>query len=77
MRLFKEGVVMRPSGNAIRGHETLPLHLDWEAVKELARKAFTRERMAEAAVVAATLLAVGYLGVATYNGLRAYAIGSF
>jgi hypothetical protein len=68
---------MRSHGSVIRGHEVVIPHLDLEAIRVWARSTFTKERIAEAGVVAATLVATSYLGAVLYKGIHSYGMGSF
>jgi hypothetical protein len=73
----KEARIMRSHGNAIRGHEVIIPHLDLEPIRVWAKSTFTKERMVEAGVVAATLVATSYLGAVLYRGIHSYGIVSF
>ena len=68
---------MRSHGNAIRGHEVFIPHLDLEEIRAWARSTFRKERIVEAGVVAATLVATGYLGAVLYKGVQTQGMGSF
>jgi hypothetical protein len=52
-------------------------HVDLQSVKEWAKATFTKERMAEVGVVAATLLVTGYLGSVIFNGIQTYSMSGF
>lgn len=68
---------MRTDGQTIRGSELAIPHVDLETVKEWAKAAFTKERMAEVGVVAATLVVTGYLGATLFRGIQTYAMSGF
>ncbi len=68
---------MRSDGNAIRGLEVLTPHLDIEAIREWVRSRLTAERIAEAGLVAATVVLAGYLGAVLYRGVQTYSMTSF
>ena len=53
------------------------IHPDWEVVKEWAKATFTRERMAEVGVLAATLMATGFLGTLLCKGIQTYSMSGF
>jgi hypothetical protein len=63
---------MRTDANAVTGHEFVSLHPDLEAVKDWAKRAFPKERIAEVGVVTATLVLLGYLGAVVYQGLHTF-----
>lgn len=65
---------MRAGGNVIKGHEILFLHPDLEGLKSWAKSTFTKEKMAEVGVLAATPVLFGVLGAALYQGLQNYTI---
>ena len=68
---------MRTDGNAIREYEMVGPHLDLEAVKDWAKRTFTRERIAEAAVAASTFVVLGYVWAVLYKGIQTYSISGF
>ena len=68
---------MRTDGQTIRGNEMVIPHVNLESVKEWARSTFTKERMAEVGLVAATLVVTGYLGSALVKGIETYSISGF
>ena len=68
---------MRVDGNTIRGHEAVTIHLDLESLKAWAKTAFTKERVAEAGVIAATMLVTGYVALVLYKGIETYSISGF
>ena len=66
---------MATNARAIRtDQETQP---DWAMVKALAKATFTKERIAEAGVVAATLVATGILGSLLFKGIQTYSMSGF
>ncbi len=68
---------MRTDGQTIRGNELAIPHVDLEFVKEWAKAAFTKKRMAEVGVVAATLVVTGYLGAVLFRGIQTYSMSGF
>ena len=68
---------MRTDGQTLRGNEMAIPHVDLESVKEWAKATFTKERMAEVGVVAATLIATGYLGSVLLKGIETYSMSGF
>lgn len=68
---------MRSDGNSIRGHEVVIPPLDLGTIRAWARSTFRKERIVEAGVVAATLVATGYLGAVLYKGIHFCRIASF
>jgi hypothetical protein len=66
---------MATNARALTTHEVI--HPDWETVKEWAKATFTKERMAEAGVVAATLVVTGYLGSVLVKGIETYSMSGF
>ena len=60
---------------ALGTHEAI--HPDWETVKGWAKATFTKERMAEVGVVAATLVVTGYLGSVLVKGIETYSMSGF
>ena len=68
---------MRTHGETLRGNEMVIPHVDLESVKEWAKATFTRERMAEVGLVAATLVVTGYLGSVLVKGIETYSMSGF
>jgi hypothetical protein len=68
---------MRTDGQTIRGNEMVIPHVDLESVKEWVRATLTKERMAEVGLVAATLVASGYLGTVIFKGIQTYSMSGF
>ena len=66
---------MATNTRALRTHEAI--HPDWETVKEWARATFTKERMAEVGVVAATLVVTCYLDSVLVKGIETYSLSGF
>ena len=66
---------MATDARAVRIHEAI--HPDWETVKEWAKDTFTKERMAEVGLAAATLVMAGYLGSVLFKGIETYSISGF
>jgi len=70
---------MRTDANAVTGHEFVSLHRDLEAMKDWAKRAFSKDRIAELGVVTATLVLfgytlviLGYVGAVVYHGFHTY-----
>jgi hypothetical protein len=68
---------MRTDGQTIRRNELAIPHVDLESVKAWAKATFTKERMAEIGVVAATLVVTGYLGAVLVKGIQTYSMSGF
>jgi len=68
---------MKAHGETLRGNEMAIPHVDLESVKEWAKATFNKERMAEAGIVAATLVVTGYLGSVLVKGIETYSISGF
>lgn len=68
---------MRTDGQTIRGNEMAIPHVDLESMKAWAKATFTKERMAEVGVVAATLVVTGYLGAVLFRGIQTYSMSGF
>ena len=68
---------MRTDGQTIRGNEPAIPHVDLKSVKEWAKAAFTKERMAEVGLGAAALLLTGYLGAVLVKGVETYSMSGF
>ena len=66
---------MATDANAIRTHEVI--HPDWETAKEWAKATFTKERMTEVGLGAATLVMTGYLGTVLFKGIETYSMSGF
>ena len=52
-------------------------HADWEAVKEWAKATFTKERIREAALCAATVTLAGGLVFSLHRAMESYVIMGF
>ena len=65
---------MKTNGQTIRGHEVLIPHVDLQSVKEWVRAAFSKERMAEIGLVAATFVVTFYLGSVLFKGIETYSM---
>ena len=70
---------MRTDANAVTDHEFVSLHRDLEAMKDWAKRAFSKDRIADVGVVTATLVIsgctfglLGYLGAVVYQGFHTY-----
>ena len=68
---------MRTDGQTIRGHEMVIPHVDLASVKACIKATFTKERMAEVGLVAATLVVTGYLGSVLFKGIETYSMSGF
>lgn len=68
---------MRTDGQTVRRSEMVIPHVDLESMKEWAKVTFTKERMAEMGLVAATLVVTGYLGAVLFKGIQSYSISGF
>ena len=66
---------MATDARAIRIREAM--HLEWESVKEWAKAAFTKEKMAEVGLAAAALVVTGYLGSILMKGIETYSMSGF
>jgi hypothetical protein len=66
---------MATDARAVRTHEVI--FPDWETVKGWAKATFTKEKMAEVGLVAATLAATGYLGSVLFRGIETYSMSGF
>jgi hypothetical protein len=66
---------MSTDARAITIHETI--HPDWETVKEWAKATFTKERMTEVGLAAATLAMTSYLGSVLFKGIATYSMSGF
>jgi hypothetical protein len=52
-------------------------HVGLESVKKWAKATFTREGMAKAGLVAATLMVTAYLGSVLVKGIETYSMSGF
>ena len=68
---------MRTDGQTIRGTGMVIPHVDLDSVKAWAKATFTKERMAEVGLVAATLVVTGYLGSVLVKGIETYSMSGF
>jgi hypothetical protein len=66
---------MATNAKALGTHEAI--HPDWEAVKGWAKAAFTKERMREAALCAATVAFAGVLVFSLHRAMEHYIILGF
>ena len=66
---------MATDARAIRIHDAI--HPDWDTVKEWAKATFTKERLTEVGLAAATLVMTGYLGSVLFNGIETYSMSGF
>ena len=66
---------MSTDARAITIHEAI--HPDWETVKEWAKAIFSKEKVAEVCLVAATLVVTGYLGSVLVKGIQTYSMSGF
>ena len=63
---------MRTDGRTLRGNEMVIPHVDLESVKGWAKGTFTRERIREAALCAATVSLVGVVVVSLHRAMEHY-----
>ena len=68
---------MRMDGATIREDGIAAPHMDLEAVKAWAKRAFSKERIAEAGVVAATIVLAAYFGAVLYQAIQNYTFRMF
>ena len=68
---------MRTDGQTLGGNERAVPYVDLDSLKGWAKATFTRERMAEVGVVAATLVVTGYLGLVLVKGIETYSMSGF
>jgi hypothetical protein len=68
---------MRTHGDTLRGNETIIPHVDLESVKEWAKATFTRERMPEVALCAATVSLIVVVVVSLHRAMENYIILGF
>ena len=66
---------MTTNARVLRTHEAI--HPDWETVKEWAKATFTRERIPEAALCAATVSLTGVLVLSLHKAMENYIILGF
>ena len=66
---------MATDARAIGTHEAI--QPDWETVKEWAKSTFTKDKMAEVGLVAATLAVTGYLGTVLFKGIQTCSMSGF
>jgi len=66
---------MATDARAITTHEAM--HPDWEKVKEWAKATFTKERIHEAAVCAATVSLIGVVALSLHKAMENYVILGF
>ena len=52
-------------------------HPDWETVKEWAKSTFTKERIREAALCAATVSLIGVVALSLHKAMESYVIMGF
>lgn len=68
---------MRAHGQAVRRSEMAIPHVNLESVKAWAKATFTKERMAEAGLVVATLVLTVYLGAVLFKGIQTCSMTGF
>jgi len=68
---------MRTDGHTLTGNEMAIPRVDLGSVKEWAKATFSRERMAEVGLVAATLVVTGYVGSVLVKGIETYSMSGF
>ena len=68
---------MRTDGQTIRGNEMVIPHVDLESVKEWAKATFTKERIHEAALCAATVSLIGVVVLSLHRAMENYIILGF
>lgn len=68
---------MRTHGETIRGNEMVIPHVDLESVKEWAKATFTKERIHEAALCAATVSVIGTVLFSLHRAMESYIILGF
>ena len=68
---------MRTDANAVKGHEFVSLHPDLEAMKDWAKRAFSKDRIADVGVVTATLGISGSLGAVLYKLAHTFTMVGF
>jgi len=66
---------MATDARSIRTHEAICP--DWVSVEEWAKATFTKERMTEVGLAAATLVMTGYLGSVLFKGIETYSMSGF
>ena len=68
---------MRTHGETIRGNEMVIPHVDPESVKEWAKATFTKERIHELALCAATVSLIGVVVLSLHTAMENYIIWGF
>ena len=68
---------MRTHGETIRGHGMVIPHVDLQSVKEWAKATFTKERIREAALCAATVSLIGVVALSLHRAMESYIILGF
>ena len=68
---------MRTDEQTIRGHEIVRPHVDLEGIKERAKRAFTKERIADVVVCASTVTVLGMVLHMLHSALESYTIVPF
>ena len=68
---------MRTDANAVTDHEFVSLHRDLEAMKDWAKRAFSKDRIADVGVVTATLVISGSLGAVLYKLAHTFTMVGF
>jgi len=68
---------MRTDGQTLRGNEMAIPHVDLESVKEWAKATFTKERITEAALCAATVGVTGMVVFSLHRAMENYVIMGF
>jgi hypothetical protein len=68
---------MRTHGQTLRGNEMVIPHVDLESVKGWAKATFTRERMIEGALCAATVSLIGVVLLSLHRAVENYIILGF
>ena len=68
---------MRTDGQTLRENEMAIPHVDLESVKEWAKATFTKERIREAALCAATVSLIGVVALSLHKAMESYVIMGF
>lgn len=68
---------MKAKGNVAREEEFFPLFPEWEEVKEWAKKTFSEERVALAAIGGTTVIILGVLLYALHKAMLSYTVVGF
>jgi len=68
---------MRTDGQTIRGNEMVIPHVDLESVKGWAKATFTKERVREAALCAASVSVIGVVLFSLHRAMENYIILGF